>query len=265
MAVVRAPRQDLPKGLPSTPKVMLTGVSCQIGCKFDRVACMRIGTFPLMIGLGFAVAALPAAAEATWKSVQSAESVPGPDGVKLRASLLEKDVTPPRKGHTVGNIAIPENPDPRKLVIERVDTATGEVRDKREFRVPSETIKGDQCSVAILDELVFKDDALVVGFDHQYACGAGEGTSVRYTLDVSEADLRVAEVSFDSASRDAMQQIRVDYRRGAVMVARGRVEDEHPRRVSLRRMPQGKPLATAKLFVVCPQPLKSGRLPDCRP
>lgn len=227
---------------------------------------MRISTFPVMIGLGLAVATAPAAAGATWTTVRSAESMPGPDGLMLRASLQEKDLTPAKNGgRTVGNIGIPENPDPRKLVVERVDAASGEVRSRSEFRVPSETIRGDQCTVAVLDELTFKEDSLVIGFDHQYACGAGEGTSVRYTLDTGEAELRVAEVSFDSASRDALQRIRIDYGRGVITVARGRVEDEHPRRVSLRHMPAGKPLATGKLFVACPQPLTGGRLPDCRP
>ena len=227
---------------------------------------MRLGSFSVMIGLSLAVAAAPAVAGATWTTVRSAESLPGPDGLMLRASLQEKDLTPAKSGgRTVGNIGIPENPDPRKLVVERVDAASGEVRSRREFRVPSETVRGDQCTVAVLDELTFTEDSLVIGFDHQYACGAGEGTSIRYTLNTGEAELRVAEVSLDSASRDALQRIRIDYGRGVITVARSRVADDHPRRVSLRHMPPGKPPVSGKLFVACPQPLLGGKLPDCRP
>lgn len=210
--------------------------------------------------------AMPVEAQARWMTVRSVQGEAGLGGERVQASLLQQ--TPAalrREDRPTGNTGSAGNRFPRKLVIERIDAASGAVSMKREYRLPAQTQRRDRCSIVLLDELAFREGELIIGFDHQYACGVGQGTLVRYILDLAGEEPRMSEVSFERTSRDGLEKIHVDYSRGAITMARSRMGDEHPRRVGLRRVTPGKPALAAEAFVACPQPLRGTGLPDCRP
>ena len=67
-------------------------------------------------------------------------------GVAWRASLVEEPARDKREGEPVGNVGVPRNDNPRKLVIEVMVEGAGTVSRREEIVVHSETVSGDPVS-----------------------------------------------------------------------------------------------------------------------
>lgn len=203
------------------------------------------------------------AANSDWVAIQAASNDAQSSRIPIKAVLFEDQALPLKSDVYVGNLAVPANERPRKLVVEAgPDIQTGKSK-KWAFVIPSNTQPEDECSVTEIHGLSIKGAYLSVTLDYQAACGAGSAVEVTHTLLVGEQSMRYEKVELEASSRDGISTRQLDFRKGKITRRFERPEDDAP---GAARQSSFKPHLIpidSQTFVRCPYPLHGREMPDC--
>lgn len=185
-------------------------------------------------------------------------------GVVWRASVREENSPAKRSSRLVGNSGATENFNQRKLVLEVFGGNPRTLLRREEVLAPSQTRRGDPCSVTELSQFDAKGRMLSLVFDHHVACGAGSSTSVGYEIEVGRRETRIVGFAITSASRDSITSFDIDYRQGRMTVSESAPEDYPPRQPVKRFVPRGLLPLAKHSFMKCLPPLHGRNVSDCR-
>lgn len=184
-------------------------------------------------------------------------------GVAWRASLVEEPARDKREGEPVGNVGVPRNDNPRKLVIEVTAEGAGTVSRREEIVVPSETLSGDPCSVNRLEGLSTEGRVLVFAMVREFACGAGSSVSTTYRIEVDRERSRIVALTHASASRDAVWTADIEYLEGRMTVSDESPDADPDMPQKILKISNEPPLLAPQSLMSCLPPLRGPDVMRC--